>query len=152
MCMGKRLILLLLASANVLGNVTDTNLKETHSSFASKFSTISSTKAMFRKIEEQIPKDTDYDVDLPIDSVFEVNEWLKNSLYGYLIGKRHAFPVVDWFVRINWKKYCIVKATMNANDFFFLRFSSTDGAECVLRDGPWMIRGIPIFLTSGLPR
>ncbi|PWA89858.1 zinc knuckle CX2CX4HX4C [Artemisia annua] len=62
---------------------------------------------------------SDYDVALPIASVHKVNERMKNSLYGYFISKRLAFPIVEWF-----------------------------GTDYVLRDGPWMILGIPIFLNK----
>lgn len=67
---------------------------------ASKISHVSSTKANFRLImEETLHKDVDYDVSLPIDSIQEVNERMKNSLFSYVIGKRLAFIVVEWFVR-----------------------------------------------------
>ncbi|GJU38139.1 hypothetical protein Tco_1186493 [Tanacetum coccineum] len=59
------------------------------------------------------------DVWLPLTLVHKVNDRMKNSLYGYFIGKRLAFP-----------------------------FASIEGVESVLRNGPWMIREIPIFLTN----
>lgn len=77
-------------------------------------------KLKFQFIEETLHKDANYDVGLHIDSVQKVNDWMKNSLYGYLTCKRLAFPVVKWFVRNNWGKYRIQKVTMNTNDFFFL--------------------------------
>ncbi|GJY74262.1 reverse transcriptase domain-containing protein [Tanacetum coccineum] len=42
------------------------------------------------------------------------------------------------------------KVTM-AKGFFFFKFSSIEGVDLVLRDGPWMIRGIPIFLNKWSP-
>lgn len=68
--------------------VTKTSV-ESPSSYASKISHTSSTKANFWFIEETLHKDADYNVGLPIDSVQEVNERIKNSLYGYFIGKIH---------------------------------------------------------------
>ena len=50
-------------------------------STSSKFSPMT-TRANFRKIDGNIPKDADYNVELPIAMVFEVNEGLMNSLYG----------------------------------------------------------------------
>nr|GEX03079.1 zinc knuckle CX2CX4HX4C [Tanacetum cinerariifolium] len=38
----------------------------------------------------------EHDVLLPLASVHGVNDKMKNSLYGYFIGKRLAFPVVEW--------------------------------------------------------
>ncbi|GJT07354.1 ribonuclease H-like domain-containing protein [Tanacetum coccineum] len=42
-----------------------------------------------------VPNGADYEVWLPLASVQEVNYCIKNSLYGYFIGKRLAFPVVE---------------------------------------------------------
>ncbi|GJV50422.1 nucleic acid-binding, OB-fold protein [Tanacetum coccineum] len=75
---------------------------------------------------------------------------MKNSLYGYFSGKRLSFPVVEWFVRNNWKKYGLEKVTL-VKVFFFFKFSSTEGVDSVLRDGPWMIRGVPLFLNKWSP-
>nr|GEU37806.1 reverse transcriptase domain-containing protein [Tanacetum cinerariifolium] len=46
----------------------------------------------------------DYDVGLSLASFHEVNDGMKNFLYEYFIGKRLAFPVVEWFVHNNWKR------------------------------------------------
>ncbi|GJS83759.1 zinc knuckle CX2CX4HX4C containing protein [Tanacetum coccineum] len=97
-----------------------------------------------------VPDDADYDVWLPLASVHEVNDRMKNSLYGYFIGKRLAFPVVEWFVPNNWEKYGLKKVTM-VKDFFFIKFSFVEGVDSVLRDCPWMIHGIPIFFKKWLP-
>ncbi|GKA08421.1 zinc knuckle CX2CX4HX4C containing protein [Tanacetum coccineum] len=61
-----------------------------------------------------------------------------------------AFPVVGWFVRSNWKKYGLEKVTL-VKGFLFFKFSSNEGVDSVLRDGPWMIRGVPIFLNKWSP-
>ena len=46
------------------------------------------TKTTLRKVEDNVPLDADYSVGLPIASVLEIHERLKNSLYRYFIGKR----------------------------------------------------------------
>ncbi|GKA22163.1 zinc knuckle CX2CX4HX4C containing protein [Tanacetum coccineum] len=97
-----------------------------------------------------VPDDADYDVWLPLASVHEVNDKMKNSMYVYFIGKRLAFPVVEWFVPNNWEKYGLKKVTM-VKDFFFIKFSFVEGVDSVLRDCPWMIHGIPIFFKKWLP-
>ncbi|GKA22281.1 reverse transcriptase domain-containing protein [Tanacetum coccineum] len=50
--------------------------------------------ANLRKHEDNVPKDADYDVWLPLITVHEVNDRIKNSDYGYFIRKKLAFPVV----------------------------------------------------------
>nr|GEW87038.1 ribonuclease H-like domain-containing protein [Tanacetum cinerariifolium] len=102
------------------------------------------------KLEENVPNDANYDVWLPLASVHEVNDRVKNSLYGYFIGKRLAFPVVEWFVRNNWEKYGQKKVTM-MKGFFFFKSSSIEGVDLLPRDGPWMIREIHIFLNKWSP-
>nr|GEW56795.1 hypothetical protein [Tanacetum cinerariifolium] len=84
-------------------------------------------------------------------SVHEVNDRMKNFLYAYFIGKQLAFLIAEWLVRNNWDKYGFKKVTMVKGFFFFFKFSSTDGVDSVLRDGPWMIYGIPIFLNKWSP-
>nr|GEV73809.1 hypothetical protein [Tanacetum cinerariifolium] len=63
-----------------------------------------------------VPNDVDYDVWLPLDSVYE-------------------------------EKYGLKKVTL-VKGFFFFKFSSTEGVDLVLRDGPWMIHGVLIFLNK----
>nr|GEU74239.1 hypothetical protein [Tanacetum cinerariifolium] len=107
----------------------------------------------FVKVVSEVPLSPDKngseqcDVWLPLASIHEVNDRMKNSMYGYFVGKRLAFPVVEWFMRNNWEKYGLNKVTM-VKDFFFLKFSSIEGVDSVLRDGPWMIHEILIFLNK----
>nr|GEV63385.1 retrotransposon protein, putative, Ty1-copia subclass [Tanacetum cinerariifolium] len=119
-------------------------------SYANKLSPASLAKANVRKLDSSVPNDAGYDIWLPLDLVHEVNVRMKNTLYGYFIGKRLAFPVVEWFVRNNWKKYGLEKVTL-VKCFFFFEFSSTKGVDSVLRNGPWMISEVPIFLNKWSP-
>ncbi|GJV96870.1 hypothetical protein Tco_1548447 [Tanacetum coccineum] len=48
-------------------------------------------------------------------------------------------------------EYGTQKVTVDASGFFFLKFSYAQGAEEVLWNGPWMIRGTPIFLNKWSP-
>ncbi|KAJ0506109.1 putative transcription factor interactor and regulator CCHC(Zn) family [Helianthus annuus] len=91
------------------------------------------------------------DVVLPIDSVRQVNNRLANTLYGYILGDRIAYPVVDYFVRTNWKKHGLQKTMMNSNGFFFFKFEDRKGMDAVLEGGPWMIRNKPLFLNIWSP-
>ncbi|GKB21363.1 aldehyde oxidase GLOX-like protein [Tanacetum coccineum] len=86
------------ASANKNGGrkVGNEPVNVFHSSYAAKLSPTSSTKANLRKLEANVLQDADYDVWLPLVSVHEVNDRMKNSPHGYIIGKRLAFSVVEW--------------------------------------------------------
>ncbi|GJZ08937.1 putative ribonuclease H-like domain-containing protein [Tanacetum coccineum] len=70
-------------------------MKEAPTSYANKFSPTSLTKANLRKFEANVPNDADFDIWLPLASVHEVNDRMKSSRYGYFIGKRLAFHVVE---------------------------------------------------------
>ncbi|XP_022014985.1 uncharacterized protein LOC110914504 [Helianthus annuus] len=76
---------------------------------------------------------------------------MANTLYGYFLEDRVAYPVVEYFVRNNWKKYGIQKSMMNDNGFFFFKFSDEAGLLNVLKDGPWIIRSQPLFLNVWSP-
>ncbi|GJX99534.1 hypothetical protein Tco_0356553 [Tanacetum coccineum] len=61
-------------------------MNEFPSSYANKLSPISLTKANLWKLQANVPKDADYDIWLHLDSIHEVNNKMKNSLYGYFIA------------------------------------------------------------------
>ncbi|XP_021979838.1 uncharacterized protein LOC110875957 [Helianthus annuus] len=119
-------------------------------SYAESLSASKSTKLNFRSLVSEQAHDG-CDVVLPKDSVRLVQDKLANTLYGYFLGDRVAFPVVDYFVRNNWKKYGVQKAMMNDNGFFFFKFSDEAGMMNVLKDGPWIIRSQPFFLNIWSP-
>ncbi|GJX55613.1 ribonuclease H-like domain-containing protein [Tanacetum coccineum] len=100
--------------------------------------------------QKNVPNDADFDIWLPLASVHGVNDRMKNSLYGYFIDKRLAFLVVEWFVLNNWKKHGLEKVRL-VKDFFLFKFTSTEGVDSVLRDGPWMIHRVLIFLNKWPP-
>ncbi|GJZ68666.1 hypothetical protein Tco_0631906 [Tanacetum coccineum] len=60
-------------------------VNEFPSSYATKLTPTTSTKANLLKHEANVPNDADYDVWLPLASVHEVNDRMKNSLYGNLL-------------------------------------------------------------------
>lgn len=88
------------------------------------------------------------DVLLPKASVEGVSKRYENKLYGYFIGKRIAFPVVNNYVNNVWKKYGIEKTMMTERGFFFFKFVNEKGLLEVMENGPWMIRNVPIFLNK----
>ncbi|GJX39033.1 hypothetical protein Tco_0252336 [Tanacetum coccineum] len=70
-------------------------INECPSIYATKLSLTSSIMATLRKLDANLLNNTDYDILLPKASVHEVNDGMKNLLYGYFIGKRLAFPIVE---------------------------------------------------------
>ncbi|XP_022003171.1 uncharacterized protein LOC110900594 [Helianthus annuus] len=93
----------------------------------------------------------DVDVTIPVASVRQVQDRFANVLFGYFLGKRLAFPVVDYYVKNRWEKYGLQKSMMNGKGFFFFKFNSKEGMDQVLQDGPWLIRNIPLFLKQWSP-
>ena len=108
------------------------------------------SKVNFRSLQS-VESDEDVDVVIPIEAVKKVQERFSNVLYGYFLGERLAYPVVDYFVKNNWGKWGLKKVMMNANGFFFFKFDSKDGVDMVLSKGPWLIRNTPLFLKTWSP-
>ncbi|GJU63566.1 zinc knuckle CX2CX4HX4C containing protein [Tanacetum coccineum] len=89
-------------------------------------------------------------VTLPLATAKEVSNRFLNTLYGYFIGKRLAFPIVENYVKNAWAKYGIERVMLQ-NGFFFFQFSSKDGMDKVLENGPWLIRLVPFILYFWTP-
>ncbi|GJY18245.1 hypothetical protein Tco_0389736 [Tanacetum coccineum] len=66
-------------------------------------------------------------VAIPMAAVEEVSSRFQNTLYGFFIRKRMAFPLVENY------------------------FETKDGMEKVIEGGPWLIRLIPLFLNVWTP-
>ncbi|GKB37416.1 zf-CCHC domain-containing protein [Tanacetum coccineum] len=86
------------------------------------------------------------DISIPRKFVENVSSRFENTLYGYFIGKRMAFPVVEYYARNNWGKDGLKRIMMNSKGFFFFKFESRAGLEAVLEGGPWLIRKYMIIL------
>ncbi|XP_071714305.1 uncharacterized protein [Rutidosis leptorrhynchoides] len=91
------------------------------------------------------------DVEIPIESVLEVQERYSDTLYGYFLGKRVAYPVVKNYATNVWRKFGLQKVMMNSKGFFFFKFETEDGMNGALEGGPWIIRNIPIILNKWSP-
>ncbi|XP_022014977.1 uncharacterized protein LOC110914496 [Helianthus annuus] len=114
-------------------------------SYADSVLASKSRKINFRNLASPVMHEG-CDVVLPRESVRAVQHKLANTLYGYFLGDRVAFPVVEYFVRNNWKKFGLQKTMMNANGFFFFQFSNETGMLDALKGGPWIIRSQSLFL------
>ncbi|GJU00546.1 putative ribonuclease H-like domain-containing protein [Tanacetum coccineum] len=69
------------------------------------------------------------DVLIPMSSVLKLHASFKNTLYGYFIGKKVAFLVVERCLLNSWKKYCITRVMGDKQGFIFIQFSSVAGLE-----------------------
>jgi len=77
-------------------------------------------KVNFRKVENSM-KTAGIDVYLPRESVRLMQDKMANTIFGYFLGERLAYPVVEYFVKQSWTKYGLTKVMMNSNGYFFLQ-------------------------------
>ncbi|GJU47961.1 zinc knuckle CX2CX4HX4C containing protein [Tanacetum coccineum] len=87
-------------------------------------------------------------ISIPRKVIEKVSTCFEDTLYGYFIGKRMAFPVVEYYVRNNWAKHGLTRIMMNNKGFFFFKFNSRADLETILEGGPWLIRKSPIILKN----
>ncbi|GKF08861.1 zinc knuckle CX2CX4HX4C containing protein [Tanacetum coccineum] len=81
----------------------------------------------------------------------EVKERFKNYVYGFFLGKKVAYPVVENFVKNSWSRFGLVRIMMNSNGIFFFKFSSSTGMESMLESRPWLICKVPLDLRKWSP-
>ncbi|GJS36917.1 zinc knuckle CX2CX4HX4C containing protein, partial [Tanacetum coccineum] len=84
-------------------------------------------------------------VAIPQATMDMISARFDNTLYGYFIGKLLAFPVVENYVKHVWAKYGLERVMLHQG-FFLFKFSSKDGMDSVMKNGPWRIRLVPILL------
>nr|GEV09953.1 hypothetical protein [Tanacetum cinerariifolium] len=89
-------------------------------------------------------------VAIPFEAVEEVKSRFSNTLYGFFIGKRLAFPLVENYVKNTWAKYGLKRVQLH-DDFFLFQFGSKEGMGRVLEDGPWLICTVPLILNVWSP-
>ncbi|GJX44287.1 retrotransposon protein, putative, ty1-copia subclass [Tanacetum coccineum] len=98
---------------------------------------------------DRIPR---VDVVVPVESIRAISERFANTAYGFFLGKRVAYPVVANYVRNIWGKYGLVKSMLNSSTgLFSFQFSSMDGLNSMLKNGPWFIRNYPLILKKWNP-
>ncbi|GJW79880.1 zinc knuckle CX2CX4HX4C containing protein [Tanacetum coccineum] len=85
-------------------------------------------------------------ISIPRKVIEKVSTRFEHTLYGYFIGKRMVFPVVEYYARNNWAKHGLKRIMMNTKGFFFFKFDSRAGLESILEGGPWLIRNSSIIL------
>lgn len=96
-------------------------------------------------------------VSIPIELAQKVAKNYHSMLYGYFLGPRLPFAIIQKFVKSVWGKFGFVDMMMNPNGFYFFKFNDIGGCNQVIEAGPVMIRGIPLFVfpwdpTKGLTK
>ncbi|XP_022007739.1 uncharacterized protein LOC110907006 [Helianthus annuus] len=133
------------------GQIPQGQVKQADISYASKLKSSKPTKPVNFRILKSEEVLEDVDIVLPRETVRMSQDKYANTLYGYFLGKRLAFPVVEYFARKNWVKFGLQKSMMNSNGFFFFKFSDEKGMKEVLEGGPWLIKNTPFLLNAWSP-
>ncbi|GKC36835.1 probable indole-3-pyruvate monooxygenase YUCCA10 [Tanacetum coccineum] len=110
------------------------------------------SKVNFRSLDSGKTINATAEVKIPKASILDVHSIFGFSLYGYFVGKRVAFPVVENYVKNAWKKFGLVRVMMNLKGFFFFKFASIEGVNGVLENDGLSVMatklGNPIMLYS----
>ncbi|GKA84397.1 hypothetical protein Tco_0805992 [Tanacetum coccineum] len=61
------------------------------------------------------PASSGFDVAISLEPVRLVTERFSNSVFGYQLGKRVVYPIVENYVMNAWSKYGLVKSMMTTN-------------------------------------
>ncbi|GJU95584.1 zinc knuckle CX2CX4HX4C containing protein [Tanacetum coccineum] len=89
-------------------------------------------------------------VSLPKEAIDEIKARFVNTLYGFHVGKRLTFPMVENYVKHAWAKFGLKRIMMH-HGFFMFQFDSKSGMEKVMEGGPWRIQLVPIILKVWMP-
>nr|GEU86162.1 hypothetical protein [Tanacetum cinerariifolium] len=85
-------------------------------------------------------------VAIPLSAIAEISARFSNTLYGYFIGKRLAFRLMENYVQNTWGKFGL-KRVMLDKGFFLFQFETKEGMEKeeIKAASIWMkLRHVPI--------
>nr|GEY37011.1 hypothetical protein [Tanacetum cinerariifolium]GFB81972.1 hypothetical protein [Tanacetum cinerariifolium] len=85
---------------------------------------------------------------LPMATVNAAKHKFENTLVGFFVGKKVAFPLVKNYVTNTWNKFGFEKIMGDDEGVFYFKFATSKGLEQVLEHGPWLIRNVPLILTK----
>ncbi|GKA48743.1 cytochrome P450 [Tanacetum coccineum] len=75
------------------------------------------------------------DVVVPVESIQAISEQFANTVYGFFLGKRVAYPVVANYVRNTWGKFRLVRSMFSSSTgLFSFQFSSMEGLDAMLEN------------------
>ncbi|GJS24842.1 RNA-directed DNA polymerase, eukaryota [Tanacetum coccineum] len=80
----------------------------------------------------------------------EVSSRFENTLYGYFVGKRLAFRLVENYVKNVWAKFGVKRVQLHG-EFFLFQFETKEGMDRVLENGSWLIKMVPLILNVWSP-
>nr|GEW78088.1 zinc knuckle CX2CX4HX4C [Tanacetum cinerariifolium] len=89
-------------------------------------------------------------VTIPLAAIEEVTSRFKNTLYGYFVGKRLAYQVVENYVKNVWAKYGLKRIQLHG-EFFLFQFDNKEDMNKFLDYGAWLIRRVPLLLNIWSP-
>nr|GEZ45073.1 hypothetical protein [Tanacetum cinerariifolium] len=87
---------------------------------------------------------------LPVENVMAAQNKFANSIVGFFVGKRVAFPLVQNYVTNTYAKFGFQKVIKD-DDVFYFKLSLITGLKQVLEQWPWLIRNQPLILTKWAP-
>nr|GEV98206.1 hypothetical protein [Tanacetum cinerariifolium] len=116
-----------------VNNVHGTTVEEPNATkkyFATMFKKPTAPKAvnLTQMISDKVVQGEN--VAIPLAVVEEISKRFDNTLYGYFIGKRLAFLVVENYVKNTWVKFRL-KHVMLTNGFFFFQFATREDTYLV---------------------
>nr|GEW50707.1 hypothetical protein [Tanacetum cinerariifolium] len=91
------------------------------------------------------------EVVIPVESIRAISERFANTTYGFFL-ESVAYLVVANYVRNTWGKYGLVRSMFSSSTgLFFFQFSSMEGLDAMLENGPWFILNNPLILKKWYP-
>nr|GEV52845.1 hypothetical protein [Tanacetum cinerariifolium] len=98
------------------------------------------------------PEGNGIDVVVLMDSIRAISERFANTAYGFFLGKKVAHPVVANYVRNTRGKYGLVRSMFSSfTGLFSFQFSSMNGLNAMLENGPWFIWNNPLIMKKWHP-
>ena len=88
----------------------------------------------------------DSSVLFPVELAKEASKAFRTTIFGFFLGPRVPFPIVQRVVNTAWGKFGISDVMMNSNGIFFFKFNDEGGSVQAIEEGMLMIRGVPLFV------
>ncbi|XP_074290342.1 uncharacterized protein LOC141617073 [Silene latifolia] len=80
----------------------------------------------------------------------EMNFW-STAVYGYILGARPPWTVVNGFLKRVWSRFDIDKISFMTNGIFLVRFKTKEHQKKALDYGPLMFDSKPVIIKEWLP-
>ena len=90
-------------------------------------------------------------IPIPVELTKKAALAFNSTVYGYFLGPRIPFPIVQHMAAAKWGKFGFKDAMLNDNGFFFFRFNDEGGSKQAIENGPLIVKGIPLFVLPWNP-